>query len=228
MAEFPAFPLWTDAYLGDTTHLTTIEHGAYLLLLISMWRTKEKCLPDDDKMLARYARLTPAQWRRIKPILEPFFNVKSNTWTQGRLTDEANAVKRHSKKQSDKAKARWLKDKETPNAVGVPDECRDDASLTLTLTHSVANATGPFGPEALDEKLFGPCLEWLQGKGIAERQARSLLGKWRSRHGSDEALRAVRSAYAAGASDPVAFIEKILGGGREPRVNVSEVLGIAK
>ena len=64
MAEFPALPLWTDAYLADTTHLSTIEHGAYLLLLMTAWRTKECCLPDDDKLLSRYARLTAAQWRR--------------------------------------------------------------------------------------------------------------------------------------------------------------------
>ena len=39
MAEAPIMPFATDAYIGDTTHLTTIEHGAYLLLLFAMWRT---------------------------------------------------------------------------------------------------------------------------------------------------------------------------------------------
>lgn len=32
MAEFPALPLWTDAYIGDTAHLTNEEHGVYLRL----------------------------------------------------------------------------------------------------------------------------------------------------------------------------------------------------
>jgi uncharacterized protein YdaU (DUF1376 family) len=140
MAEFPKFPLWTDAYLGDTTHLTTIEHGAYLLLLIAMWRTADKALPNDDKLLARYARLTSGQWRRIKPILMPFFKIDGCAITQSRLTDEAIAVRQHSRKQSDKAKSRWLKPKETPEAAAVPEECPNDASLSLSLSHKKERA----------------------------------------------------------------------------------------
>jgi uncharacterized protein YdaU (DUF1376 family) len=135
MAEFPKLGLWTDAYLGDTTHLTTIEHGAYLLLLIAMWRSEGTRLPGDDKMLARYARLTAGQWARIKPVIMPFFKSEDGFITQSRLTDEANAVRQHSKKQSDKAKARHLKDKETASAAAVPESCRNDASLSLSLSH---------------------------------------------------------------------------------------------
>jgi uncharacterized protein YdaU (DUF1376 family) len=113
MAEFPALPLWTDAYLGDTTHLTTIEHGAYLLLLMSMWRTKDATLPNDDKLLARYARLTPGQWARIKPVLMPFFRVANDWITQGRLSDEHNFVRQRRLKASNSINARWLKNKET-------------------------------------------------------------------------------------------------------------------
>ncbi|NIA67793.1 DUF1376 domain-containing protein [Pelagibius litoralis] len=127
MAEFPAFPLFTDAYLGDTTHLTTIEHGAYLLLLIAMWRSKENKLPNDDKLLARYAKLTAGQWRRVKPVLWPFFIESSDSITQGRLTDEATFVRQHSRKQSDNAKSRWLKDKKTGDATAMPDGCQTDA-----------------------------------------------------------------------------------------------------
>lgn len=133
MAEFPAMPLWTDAYLGDTTHLTTVEHGAYFLLLIVAWRSKEGTLPDDDTMLARYSKLSATQWKKIRPILEPFFRIENGVWTQGRLSDERAAVKNNSSRQSDKAKARWLKTNKTSDAVAMPDSCRDDASLTLPL-----------------------------------------------------------------------------------------------
>jgi uncharacterized protein YdaU (DUF1376 family) len=121
MAEFPMLPLWTDAYLADTTHLTTIEHGAYLLLLIAMWRTKEKRLPNDDKLLARFCRTTPGQWARIKPSIIGFFKAAEGHLYQPRLTDEANVVRQHSKKQSDKARARWLKSNDTGDAAAMPE-----------------------------------------------------------------------------------------------------------
>src|SRR5205085_5893319 len=105
MAEFPALPLWTDAYLGDTTHLTTIEHGAYLLLLMTAWRTRDCSLPDDDRLLARYARLNAQQWKRMRPIIAAFFTVEGGVWKQGRLTDERGAVERHRQQQSEKGKA---------------------------------------------------------------------------------------------------------------------------
>lgn len=133
VAEFPKFPLWTDAYLADTTHLTTIEHGAYLLLLITMWRTNAKCLPNDDKLLARYAKLTGGQWARIKSVIMPFFHVVGDQITQGRLTDEAEAVRQHSAKQSDRQKARWLKTKKTTDTTVIPEPYRNDTSLSLSL-----------------------------------------------------------------------------------------------
>ena len=111
MAEFPALPLWTDAYLGDTTHLTTLEHGAYMLLLMTAWRAKDQRLPDNDKLLARYAKLTPGQWARIKPIIADFFTISGGFWTQSRLTDEATAVRQHRERQSAAGKASALKRK---------------------------------------------------------------------------------------------------------------------
>jgi uncharacterized protein YdaU (DUF1376 family) len=117
MAEHPMLPLWTDAYLGDTGHLTCLEHGAYLLLLITAWRTKEKALPNDDAKLAKYARLKIPTWLRIKPTLMEFFEVgEDGMLRQGRLSDEAYDVQKRSERKSRAAKARWLKSKNSGDA----------------------------------------------------------------------------------------------------------------
>ncbi len=86
MAAFPAMPLYTDAYLADTRHLTTEEHGAYLLLLMCAWRNANCALAEDDKSLARITGLTPARWRRMRPRLTPFFDVEGGLWQQQKLT----------------------------------------------------------------------------------------------------------------------------------------------
>ncbi len=148
MAKYPALPLWTDAYLGDTTHLTTIEHGAYLLLLMAMWRSPNGSLPNDDRLLARYAKLTKGQWSRIRPVLDPFFRVRDGQLTQGRLTDEREAVRQHSQSQSNKAKSRWLKDKESPDAAAMPEGCPHththiDADAACARTREDAPPTSP-------------------------------------------------------------------------------------
>ena len=71
MSQAPSMPMYWDAYLADTTHLTTEEHGAYMLLLAAMWR-RNGWVPDDDKDNARILGLTPAKWRKIKARLSGF------------------------------------------------------------------------------------------------------------------------------------------------------------
>lgn len=111
MAEFPSMPLWTDAYLGDTRHLSTIQHGAYLLLLIVSWRNGGD-LPDDDKLLARYAGLTGQQWSRISATIRAFFTSEDGRLVQKKQRATINAVRQRHKRQSDGGQATALKNKE--------------------------------------------------------------------------------------------------------------------
>lgn len=136
MAEFPAMPVWTDAYLADCGHLTTIEHGAYILLLFTMWRN-DGWLENDDAKLARYSRLTTKQWGRIRPTIMAFFQDEGDRITQRRLTDELSAVRQKSRRQSHNSRSRWLKTKETPDATAQPRESHNDASLNpYPITHN--------------------------------------------------------------------------------------------
>lgn len=64
-------PLYVADYLAHTGHLSTIEHGAYMLLIMHYWTTGG--LPDDDELLARIAKMTKLEWKRARPILAPLF-----------------------------------------------------------------------------------------------------------------------------------------------------------
>ena len=76
--------MFWDAYLADTTHLTTEEHGAYMLLLAAMWR-RNGWVPDDDRDNARILGLTPAKWRKIRGRLSEFLTVRDGMITQKNL-----------------------------------------------------------------------------------------------------------------------------------------------
>src|SRR5437588_12813425 len=101
MAEFPALPLWTDAYLGDTRHLSQSEHGAYLLLLITASRTPDCSLPDDDRLLARYAGgVDRRTWRHQEATIMGFWDLREGRGYQKRLTAERRSL-------SESGKERW-------------------------------------------------------------------------------------------------------------------------
>ena len=127
MASYPSMPLWTDAYLADTRHLSTTEHGAYLMLLMVAWRRPDCDLPDDDKILARFAGLTSTQWKRMKPTIMEFWNLENERWTQKRLLKERVFVRRQCEQRSTAANARWLKLKESDNAAASPPQCGRNA-----------------------------------------------------------------------------------------------------
>lgn len=82
-------PLWTDAFLADTGHLSAEETGGYLLLLMAAWRSPECALPDDDVCLARWARCSLKRWRAMKPRILAFWSLDdAGAWTQKRLAKE--------------------------------------------------------------------------------------------------------------------------------------------
>lgn len=73
---------WAD-YQKKTNHLSTIEHGAYMLLIAHYW--VNGALPDDDKKLSRIARLTLDEWMEIRSTISEFFY---DGWKHHRLEEE--------------------------------------------------------------------------------------------------------------------------------------------
>ena len=71
MSKLPSMPFFVADYLGDTTHLKTVEHGAYLLILFAMW-AHGGTISDDDHDLAKICRLHLRDWRKMKPRIMPF------------------------------------------------------------------------------------------------------------------------------------------------------------
>ena len=92
MSVAPSMPVFLDAYLADTTHLTTEEHGAYLLLLMAMWR-RDGSVPNDDGDLARIVGMTLDQWLLTKKRLASLLIIKRRFISQKRLQKEWNYAK---------------------------------------------------------------------------------------------------------------------------------------
>ncbi|MGU3575660.1 YdaU family protein [Brucellaceae bacterium C25G] len=87
MSRTPFMQLYVSDYLGDTMHLTTEQHGAYLLLLMTMWRHNGS-LPFDDGKLARIARVNSKRWHLIKDDVLAFFTIEGGQISQKRLNEE--------------------------------------------------------------------------------------------------------------------------------------------
>lgn len=69
-------PFYVADYLGDTMHLTTLQHGAYVLLLMHYWRNGP--LPNDDAKLAQIARMDRKAWHTISEVLREFFTANGD------------------------------------------------------------------------------------------------------------------------------------------------------
>lgn len=115
-------PVYWGDYLKDTSHLTTEEHGAYLLLIAHYWTTG-KPLPDNAGKLARIARMGTKKWNRLAPTILDFFSVSDGAWRHKRIDLELRKTAENKQKRTQKAQkaasARWGNN----NAPGMLEEC---------------------------------------------------------------------------------------------------------
>lgn len=84
MSALPYMSFYVADYLADTSHISTLEHGAYLLLIFNYWQ-RGGPLPANDLYLARIARMTPDEWREARPTIEPFFTEIDGQWHHKRI-----------------------------------------------------------------------------------------------------------------------------------------------
>lgn len=76
-------PLYIADYLAGTTHLNTLQHGAYLLLIMHYW--SKGGLPSDEESIRHITRLDVRSWRKNRDTLIGFFE---DGWKHARLDKE--------------------------------------------------------------------------------------------------------------------------------------------
>jgi len=93
-------PLYIADYLKDTTHLTALESGAYLHLIMAYWVSGGR-LPQDDKQLATIAKMSLRTFKKSKPTLLAFFGPG---WTHKRIDAELKREKERALKASERGR----------------------------------------------------------------------------------------------------------------------------
>ncbi|WP_350326558.1 DUF1376 domain-containing protein [Pectobacterium aroidearum] len=90
MAALPYMQLYIADYLADTMHLSTEEHGAYLLLMFNYWQTGK---PIPKNRLAKIARMGNDRWISVESSLKEFFNDNGVEWVHERIDRDLDAVR---------------------------------------------------------------------------------------------------------------------------------------
>lgn len=143
MSDRPFMPLWTGDYLKKTRHLTTLEHGAYLLLIIECWERPSGSIPNKPELLARLAGVSMKEWKEISPIVLEFFtlNKRKKEYTQERVTEErAKTAQKRVLAQQSIAK-RWNKKKKDDTNVL---QTNNERNTNHTHNHKDKNYTKEF------------------------------------------------------------------------------------
>ena len=196
MAAMPFMPLYVADYLADAAHLSTLEHGAYLLLIMTYWQRGE-ALPDDDKKLARIARLDARNWARVKPQICEFFTTGDNKWLHHRVERELSNVRAKSLKKREGGLAR---------AKQMHSSCSAPAQLTDTDTDTEETVAKATDASASSDKVF-----WDGAKAfLGGSSAGALIGKWIKDHGRQATSEAITAAQLERPADPKGYVTGIL------------------
>jgi uncharacterized protein YdaU (DUF1376 family) len=179
-------PLYIGDYLADTGHLTTTQHGAYLLLIMHYWR--KGGLPGDDKQLAAIAKLPLRIWLDSKDTLQAFFH---DGWKHKRVDSQLERqAEISSKRVAAGAKGGRPRKQEKTNceANGVANQKQSETkeSKAKEVSNSEADASGAQAPDDPRTRLFREGLAKLSdltGKG--PDACRSFVGKCLQAAGDD-------------------------------------------
>ena len=165
-------------------HLSTEQHGGYLLLLFHLWR--RGILPDDDVVLAQITGLGISAWSTARQVLGEFFEIRDGLWHHGRVERERsrNAAKQQSN--SNKATLPTFGGWSKPGLLSATRDAAVDACGTRSTSASRTATAMPDDakPDSKPELLRGlPSSGRSREKRIADPRhapSRAILAEYRS------------------------------------------------
>ncbi|WCT75419.1 DUF1376 domain-containing protein [Sphingomonas naphthae] len=210
-----------DGYMG----LTLEERGAYTTLLDLMYERGE-ALPDNERLIAGHLETSVRKYRALRDSL--IAKGKIQRADGGRLTNarfekecessvNARRTLRESGAKGGRKRVENLKNVNENNEGGQArlEPASSSRARLEGERDTLTNVSGAVAP--LDDpvkSIFDIGVRLLVRAGTPDRQARSLIGKWR-RDASDAELLAVLPE-AAGKSDPAAWITAALAARSRP------------
>jgi uncharacterized protein YdaU (DUF1376 family) len=220
MSQFPSLPLFTDAFLADTGHLSAQETGAYLLLLMMAWRLPECRLPDDDQKLSRWARVDNRTWKRIKPAIMEFWVFEDGFWTQKRLSRERSIVSKRAEVARDNGKhggrPKSLENSDTANPAGssrVPQQKAPNPNPSKEYPDtSVSEMSADITPHevSINDQIWNTKAALSDLSGKSSDSVGKWIGKALKDHPPDVVKQGIDAALLAGTRDPFSYARSVM------------------
>lgn len=142
-ANLDCLNLSTSAYLADTQHLSLAQHGAYLLILMTMRRARG-WIKDDERVLSNICKLSPAKWRKIAPEIRALLIERDGKLTQKRLLSDVEKDSKTVSKNRENGRAGGIAKSLKSNSQGVANATVSPADRQNGEVHatSLASPTG--------------------------------------------------------------------------------------
>lgn len=134
MPSTPYMKLYIGDYLGDTQHLSCLEHGAYMLLIMAYWQTGGP-ITSDPVVLRRITKTSQKEFKNWHENVLKMFEVKDAMLVHKRIDIEIAKRQQVSMASTNAANTRWSE----RNAGAMPTQCRRNATPIVHSPDSIDN-----------------------------------------------------------------------------------------
>ena len=210
--SLPFMPLYIADYLADTGHLTAAEHGGYLLLIMHYWC--KGGLPNDDRQLARIARMSDREWTKVRATIADFFD--DDQWRHYRIDAELSHANEKSEARAEAGRRGGRAAAKSRNSNQQKDS--NAAANVQHLPHTTYSEVSTSGAEAPTTPIYSDSKHELWGEGIpileslGVKNPRPIIGRW-LKDAKDDAqlvLGAIQRARDARVIDAVPWITRAI------------------
>lgn len=142
----PWFPFYFADYVAKTEHLSLAEHGAYLLLMGTYYKTGCK-LPANAMQLQKICRaIAPDEVDAMHAVLKQFFELDGDHYIHSRIEDELQKSNEISEKRSKAAQKRYKKPANADAKAGANDDAKELQLHTQSQPQSQKDINPPYPP----------------------------------------------------------------------------------